>query len=104
MCQAFGTGDPGCTNAHVRLLEKCPSINEKPPRETRREGHFLPVDERSLELGGSAAVKHGTDEGSDAVQNDPVDRAEAMAEAAKQTLKHPRSVARRSRRVVARGE
>ena len=28
-------------------------------------GHFLPVDERSVELGGSAAAKHGTDEGSE---------------------------------------
>lgn len=26
-------------------------------------GNFLPIDKRSLELGGSAAAKHGTDEG-----------------------------------------
>ena len=59
MCQAFGTGarfshptwvpcgnvselagDPRCTNAHIRLLEKCPSINEKPLQEMLSEGLF----------------------------------------------------------------
>ena len=40
MFLSWDAGDPGCTNAHARLLEKCPSINEKPPRETLSEGLF----------------------------------------------------------------